>query len=65
MNGIDLAIRLKAEYPDCRLSLFSGQAVTGGWLELARQKGHSFDILVKPIHPDEFIDKVSHLFHSN
>ena len=24
MNGIDLAIRLKAEYPDCRLSLFSG-----------------------------------------
>ena len=24
MNGIDLAIRLRAEYPDCIVSLFSG-----------------------------------------
>jgi len=45
MNGIDLAIQLKAEYPDCRLSLFSGQALTGDLLELARQNGHSFEIL--------------------
>ena len=35
MNGIDLAIRLRADYPDCRLSLFSGQASTADLLELA------------------------------
>ena len=53
MNGIDLAIRLRAEYPDCRLSLFSGQASTSDLLELARQKGHSFDIIAKPVPPVE------------
>ena len=53
MNGIDLAIRLRAEYPDCRLSLFSGQASTSDLLERARQNGHSFDIIAKPVPPGE------------
>jgi CheY-like chemotaxis protein len=61
MNGIDLAIQLKAEYPDCRLSLFSGQALTGDLLELARQNGHSFEILAKPVAPGEFLAHVYHL----
>jgi CheY-like chemotaxis protein len=61
MNGIDLAIRLKAEYPDCRLSLFSGQALTTDLLELARHNGHSFDILAKPAAPGEFLAYASHL----
>jgi CheY-like chemotaxis protein len=53
MNGIDLAIRLRAEYPDCRVSLFSGQASTSDLLERARQNGHSFDIIAKPVPPGE------------
>jgi CheY-like chemotaxis protein len=65
MNGIDLAIRLKAEYPDCRLSLFSGQASTSDLLELARQNGRSFDIIAKPVPPGEFLAQVSHLLYSN
>jgi hypothetical protein len=64
MNGIDLAIQLKAEYPDCRLSLFSGQALTGDLLELARQNGHSFEILAKPVAPGEFLAHVYHLLQS-
>jgi CheY-like chemotaxis protein len=64
MNGIDLAIRLKAEYPDCRLSLFSGQALTSDLLELASQNGHSFDILAKPVAPEEFLAYASHLLQS-
>src|ERR1700689_3305307 len=55
MNGIDLAIRLRAEYPDCRVSLFSGQASTSDLLELARQNGHLFDIIAKPVPPGEFL----------
>jgi CheY-like chemotaxis protein len=65
MNGIDLAIRLKAEYPDCRLSLFSGQASTTDLLDLARQNGHSFDIIAKPVPPGEFLAQASHLLYSN
>jgi CheY-like chemotaxis protein len=65
MNGIDLAIRLKAEYPDCRLSLFSGRASTSDLLEVARQNGHSFDILAKPVPPGEFLAQASHLLYSN
>ena len=65
MNGIDLAIQLKAEYPDCRLSLFSGQALTGDLLELARQNGHSFDIFAKPIPPAQLLAQASHLLYSS
>jgi CheY-like chemotaxis protein len=65
MNGIDLAIRLRAEYPDCRVSLFSGQASTSDLLELARQNGHSFDIIVKPVPPAEFLAQASHLLCSD
>lgn len=65
MNGIDLAIRLRAEYPDCRVSLLSGQASTSDLLDLARENGHSFDILAKPVPPEELIAQASHLLCSD
>jgi DNA-binding NtrC family response regulator len=52
MNGIDLAILLQASYPGCRLSLFSGQAATLDLIEAAQGKGHTFEVLPKPVHPD-------------
>jgi DNA-binding NtrC family response regulator len=55
MNGIDLAILLKAAYPTCRLLLFSGYTDTEVLLESAIRRGHSFDILAKPVHPDELL----------
>jgi len=65
MNGIDFAIRLRAEYPDCKLSLFSGQASTSDLLELARQNGHSFEVLAKPVPPDDFLSQASQLLYPN
>jgi CheY-like chemotaxis protein len=65
MNGIDLAIRVRAEYPDCRVSLFSGQASTSDLLDLARENGHSFDILAKPVPPEELIAQASRLLCSD
>ena len=64
MNGVDLAIRLKAEYPDMRLSLFSGQAATSELLDVARLNGHTFDVLAKPVHPTEFLGLASRLLSS-
>jgi len=65
MNGVDLAIRLRAEYPDCKVSLLSGQASTNDLLELARQNGHSFDILAKPVPPEELIAQTSLMLYSD
>jgi CheY-like chemotaxis protein len=51
MNGIDLAILLRAQLPACRLLLFSGQSLTVDLLADAATKGYNFDILAKPVHP--------------
>ena len=58
LSGVELAIRIKTECPDCKVLLFSGQAATANLLEEARQRGHDFELLSKPIHPSEFLLKV-------
>jgi CheY-like chemotaxis protein len=58
LSGVDLAIRIKKECPDCKILLFSGQAATANLLEAARKDGHDFELLSKPIHPSEFLLKV-------
>lgn len=58
MNGIDLAIVLKQNYPCCHLLLFSGHHSTQDLLEEASKKGHVFDILAKPVHPAFMLDTV-------
>jgi len=65
MNGIDLAIVLKSNYPRCRLVLFSGQPDTSSLLEEAWEKGYTFEILAKPLHPTFLLDKVSNLLATN
>jgi DNA-binding NtrC family response regulator len=61
MNGIDLAIRLKEQYPECKVALFAGQAATSDLAASARQIGHSLDILEKPIHPTALLALASRL----
>jgi DNA-binding NtrC family response regulator len=58
LSGIDLAIRLKQNHPDCKVLLFSGQAATANLLDVARSNGHDFEVLSKPIHPTEFLKKI-------
>jgi CheY-like chemotaxis protein len=55
MNGIDLAILLKAKYPSVRVSLFSGRAATADLVEEARKQGHNFSVLPKPVPPTVFL----------
>lgn len=61
MNGIELAIFLKASYPECHFLLFSGQPGTGGLLEEAKKKGHLFEILAKPLHPTFMLATVANM----
>jgi DNA-binding response OmpR family regulator len=51
LSGVDLAIRMKVQYPDCKILLFSGQAATLDLLEDAHSQGHDFQLLQKPVHP--------------
>lgn len=61
MNGIEFGTVLKANYPACHILLVSGHPGTGELLELARQQGHNFEILAKPLHPALILDIVAHL----
>jgi len=58
LTGVELAIRMRTEHPKCKVLLFSGQAATANLLEAARADGHRFELLSKPIHPSEFLQKV-------
>ena len=62
MNGIDLAIVLRANHPRCRLVLFSGHQSTQALVEEAAKKGNIFEILTKPVHPMVMLDYVASLF---
>jgi CheY-like chemotaxis protein len=61
MNGIDLAITARREHPDCHILLFSGQAASADMLEEARLRGHNFEILAKPVDPEDLVKKVTDL----
>ncbi|MGD0730046.1 MAG: response regulator [Terracidiphilus sp.] len=61
LSGIDLAIQIREYCPDCKVLLFSGQAATAHMLEAARQNGHAFEILLKPVHPADLLIKIRNL----
>jgi DNA-binding NtrC family response regulator len=59
MNGIDLAILLKAKYPNCRIELSSGHPATSDLLAASRASGHAFEVLAKPVHPETLLHLAS------
>lgn len=61
MNGIDLAIVIKANYSSCHVLLFSGHANTALLLEEAGRKGYQFEVLAKPVHPNVMLERASDL----
>ncbi len=59
INGIEAAIQIRSFLPECKILLFSGQAATADLLESARAKGHEFEILAKPVHPQDLLAKLA------
>src|SRR5579875_808345 len=57
LNGIDAAIRIRAMLPGCKVLLFSGQAATADLLDRVRAQGHEFEILAKPVHPQDLLTR--------
>jgi len=58
MNGVELAMAVLKQTPDCGILLFSGHATVQD-LAPARAAGHSFTLLTKPLHPEEMLRHVS------
>jgi CheY-like chemotaxis protein len=58
LNGIDAAIMIRAILPNIKILLFSGQAATADLLEKARTKGYEFEILAKPVHPQDLLSRL-------
>jgi DNA-binding response OmpR family regulator len=58
LNGIDAAIKIRTMLPECKILLFSGQAATADLLDRARVQGHEFEILAKPVHPQDLLARL-------
>jgi CheY-like chemotaxis protein len=58
LNGIDAAIRIRSLLPSIKILLFSGQAATADLLEKARAQGYEFEILAKPVHPQDLLSRL-------
>jgi len=62
MDGIELALVLTRNIPDCKVLLFSGQASTADLLVKAHDSGNNFTLLAKPVHPSEMLRRISECF---
>lgn len=58
VNGIDAAIEIRRILPEIKVLLFSGQAATADLLEKARARGYDFEILAKPVHPQDLLARM-------
>jgi len=58
LNGIDAALKIRSLLPKIKILLFSGQAATADLLEKARSQGCEFEILGKPVHPQDLLSRL-------
>lgn len=64
MNGVDLAIAIRRSLPKTEVVLFSGQAGITDLLESGRTKGHSFELIGKPVHPEKILERIRNLLNN-
>lgn len=55
LSGIEVAIAVSKALLNCRVILFSGQAMTADLQHRADVQGHYFELIAKPIHPQELL----------
>ncbi len=58
LNGVEAAIRMRALLPDIRVFLLSGQTATAELVEKADASGYGFEVLIKPLHPQDLITRL-------
>jgi CheY-like chemotaxis protein len=58
MNGVELAIALRKNFPGSSILLFSGQAGISEILQSGVNQGYQFELIAKPIHPMRLIERL-------
>lgn len=61
LSGIDAALRICHMLPECKVLLISGQADLEGFRREIRAKCQNFDLLPKPVHPSELLERLQGL----
>lgn len=59
MSGVELAVAVRRDFPNCKVLLFSGQATTMDLLSAAGRAGQDLTVISKPIHPKDLLARVS------
>lgn len=63
ISGVQAAMRIAEDYPECRILLFSGQPGSAELLHEAEARGYTFRLLLKPIHPQALLVALNEAFH--
>ena len=58
MTGIEAAIAICRNSPQCRVILISGQVGTHELLRQVASRGYNFDVLLKPVHPQTLLQQL-------
>ena len=58
MNGVELAITIRKNFPSSSILLFSGQAGISEILQEGHRQGYQFELIAKPIHPLKLIERL-------
>jgi CheY-like chemotaxis protein len=58
INGVETVLKIRELCPHTRVLLLSGHAATADVLREAESEGHRFELLAKPIHPDELLRRL-------
>jgi CheY-like chemotaxis protein len=61
MNGVELAIAARNICSSVKILLFSGQAGIADILESGKQRGFTFPMIAKPIHPLKLLEQLKEL----
>ena len=59
MSGIEAAIRILRNRPDCKVILSSGESKTVNLLRESEEQGYHFEILPKPVPPAILLDRLA------
>ncbi|NYF53983.1 response regulator [Tunturiibacter gelidoferens] len=58
LNGVELAMAVRAIAPGCKMLIFSGQESSGAMIEIANEQGYDFTLVLKPIHPTKMVELI-------
>jgi CheY-like chemotaxis protein len=61
ISGVEVAIQLTTEDPDCRAVLFTGWTGAMELVQIAKEIGFEFEVWPAPIHPQSLLERVRSL----